>query len=430
MQSMNRVLIKEISQNIGQEILIKGRVINLRKMGGITFVLVQDYTGAAQTVWEKEIGIKMGDAVEIIGVVKEEARAKGGFEIMGKEAMVISTSVEDYPFDLSKPNLSVQLNTLLDWRTLSLRHPKNQAIFKLFGLVLESYATALRREGFSQIVTPKLLGAASEGGANFFKVQYFDKYAYLAQSPQLYKQIMVGVFERVFEIGTVYRAEPHFTTRHVNEYTSLDAEMGFIKDYRDVTAMLTKAIKYIFDDLGERGAEYLRVHNAQLPEIPEEIPHIKLAEMKGIIKKKYKYTVPEEADIDPEGERLASRYAKEEFNADFIYLTHYPWGHRPFYTMPSAEDSEETYGFDLIFRGVELVTGSQRIHLYDQLIENMRKKGVKPEGLEFYLDVFKFAMPPHGGWAIGSERLIQHLLGLQSVKEATFFPRDVKRLSP
>ncbi len=427
---MERTLISQADQSAGKEILVKGRVANLRKMGGISFALVQDYSGAIQTVWEKEIEAKAGDAVELVGKVRQDERAKGGYEILGKEMKVAAASVAEYPFDLSKSILNLQLTTLLDQRPLSLRHPNIQAIFKLYDILLKSYEEAMRKENFTEIKTPKLLEAASEGGADFFKIQYFDKNAYLAQSPQLYKQIMVGAFERVFEIGPVFRAEPHFTTRHVNEYVSLDAEMGFIENFYDVTAMLNKVLCRIIDRLIADGREYLEIHNAQLLPVPEKIPHIKLAEIKEIIGKKYKYEIPEDTDIDPEGERLASRYAKEELNSDWLFITHYPWHSRPFYTMADAENPEEAAGFDLIFKGVELASGGQRIHLYDELIAAMKSKKVKPDGLEFYLEVFKYAMPPHGGWGLGSERLIQQILGLKSVKEAVLFPRDVKRLSP
>jgi len=427
---MHRILIKEISEHSGKEVLIKGRIINLRKMGGISFVQVQDYSGRIQVVFETEISAKMGDAIEAVGSVKEEPRAKGGFEIMGKEIKVVSTNTEEYPFDLSKPKFDLQLTTLLDHRPLSLRHPKIQAIFKLYDILLEAYEAALREEGFTEIKTPKLLEVASEGGANFFKINYFDRNAYLAQSPQLYKQIMVGVFERVFEIGPVFRAEPHFTTRHVNEYISLDAEMGFIKDYSDITAALNRVVAKIFAAFIQKGGQYLKEYNVELPEVPEKIPQIKLKELKEIIKKKYKYEIPADTDIDPEGERMAGRYAKEEFNSDFIFITHYPFETRPFYTMKSSDNPEETYGFDLLYKGMEIATGGQREHIYESLMENMKVKKVNPKGLEFYLDVFKFAMPPHGGWGMGSERIIQQILGLGSVKEAVLFPRDVKRLSP
>jgi nondiscriminating aspartyl-tRNA synthetase len=427
---MERTLIKQIPDNEGKEVLIKGRVLNIRNLGNIIFLIVQDYTGIIQVVWEKETEGKTGDAVAIEGIVKKENRAKGGFEIQGKKLEVVSNITEDLPFDLAKTDLKLTISNLLDYRPLSVRHPKIQAIFKIFDILLKSYEIVMREEGFTEIKTPKILGAATEGGANFFQIKYFDQKAYLAQSPQFYKQIMAGVFERVFEIGTAFRAEPHFTTRHVNEYTSLDAEMAFIENFYDVTRMLNKVLRKMFQNIGEEGREYLNLYGVRIPEVPEEIPYIKLAEIKEIIKKKYKYSVPKNTDIDPEGERLAGRYAKEEYNSDFIFITHYPWKDKPFYTMPSSENPEETCGFDLLLKGMEIVTGSQRIHLYDKLIENMKKKGVKPKGMEFYLDIFKYAMPPHGGWGMGSERLVQQILDLKSVKEAVLFPRDVKRLSP
>jgi len=426
---MTRFLIKDAKQNINKDVLVMGRAMNVRQLSDVTFLQVQDYTGTIQSVWEKEIEAKVGDIVEIKGQVRADERAKGGCEVLGEELKIINTSVEELPFDLAKKELSLQLPTLLDWRALSLRHPKVQAIFRLYDILLASYSAALRSEGFVGIKTPKILEAASEGGANFFKIKYFDKNAYLAQSPQLYKQIMVGVFERVFEIGSTFRAEPHFTTRHVNEYISLDAEMGFIDSFYDVMAMLNKVLVKMVEQINDKGQEYLRPYNAELA-VPVAIPVVKLAELKEIIKKKYQYEVPETTDLDPEGERLAGRWAKEEHNSDWLFVTHYPMKFRPFYTLPDKDNKDEAAGFDLLFKGVELVTGGQRIHLYKDLVAAMKAKKVKPDGLEFYLDVFKFALSPHGGWGMGSERFVQQILGLGSVKEAVLFPRDVKRLKP
>lgn len=427
---MERLLIKDLKENIGKEVLVRGRALNVRALGSVTFVIVQDYTGTVQSVWEKEITIKTGETVEIIGTVKADERAKSGVEIEGKEIKLISKNYGDLPLDLSKSKFDLQLTTLLDHRTISLRHPKIQAIFKLYDILLEAYETVMREEGFTEIKTPKILEAASEGGANFFKIDYFEKEAFLAQSPQLYKQIMVGVFERVFEIGSTFRAEPHFTTRHVNEYISLDGEMGFIDSYRDVTAMLNKILVKVFKIIAEKGKPFLELYGVEAPVVPDEIPHIKLSEIKKIIEEKYMYKIPEGTDIDPEGERFACKYAKEELGSDFIFVTNYFWEDKPFYTMPSDDTHNETEGFDLLFRGMEIVTGSQRIHDYEMLINNMNAKGVKEKGLEFYLETFKYAMPPHGGWGMGSERIIQQILGLSSIKEAVLFPRDVKRLSP
>jgi len=427
---MERILIKDAKQKIGAKVQIMGRVLNARLLSNVSFLQVQDYSGTIQTVWEKPVEVKVGDAVEVVGEVREDKRAKGGCEILGEELKIISANIEDLPFDLAKKDLNLQLTTLLDWRTLSVRHPKVQAIFKLYDLLLKHYGLVLRANGFTEIKTPKILCAASEGGANFFKIKYFDQTAYLAQSPQFYKQIMVGALERVFEIGSTFRAEPHFTTRHVNEYISLDAEMGFIDNFRDVMVMLNKVLAEVFAKVQEEGAEFLAMHGIEDISVPKEIPAVKLAEIREIIKKKYNHEIAEDTDIDPEGERLAGRYAKEEFNSDFIFITNYFWKDKPFYTMPSPENPEETEGFDLLYKGMEITTGSQRIHQYDMLMENMQKKGVKPEGMEDYLNVFKFAMPPHGGWGMGSERLIQQMLNLPSIKEAILFPRDVKRLRP
>lgn len=427
---MERMYINQIKENDGKKTLIKGRVLNIRNLSNVVFLIIQDYTGIIQVVFEKTVEAKTGDAIAIIGLVKKEPRSKYGFEIMGESVEVISGSIKDLPFDLSKNDLNLNLPALLDNRALSLRHPKVQAIFKLYDILLKGYETVMRDEGFTEIKTPKILGAATEGGANFFKLKYFEKEATLAQSPQFYKQIMVGVFERVFEIGSTFRAEPHFTTRHVNEYISLDAEMGFIKDFYEVANMLNNILKKMFAMIEKEGKPYLDLYNIKISEVPDKIPSVKLADIRKIVKEKYGYKIPDSTDIDPEGERLAGQYAKEEFNSDFIFITHYFWKDKPFYTMQSKEDSTETYGFDLLFKGLEIATGSQRIHSYEELMQNLKKKGIKPTGMEFYLDTFKFAMPPHGGWGMGSERLIQKILNLESIKEAILFPRDVKRLTP
>ncbi|HNY35715.1 MAG TPA: aspartate--tRNA(Asn) ligase [Candidatus Pacearchaeota archaeon] len=427
---MERALIGKISEYENKQAVIKGRVFNIRNLGNIVFLIVQDYTGTIQVVVDKSIEVKTGDAVVITGLVKKDVRAKSGFEIKGEKLEVVSENIEDLPIDLSKEDINLNLTTLLDYRPLSLRHPKVQAIFKLYDLLLKSYERVMREDDFTEIKTPKILGTATEGGANFFKVKYFDKEATLAQSPQFYKQIMVGVLERVFEVGSVFRAEPHFTTRHVNEYIGLDAEMGFISNFYDVAKTLNKVLKQMFLELEKEGKPYLDLYNIELSKVPDEIPCIKLSEIKKIIKEEYGHEVSEGTDIDPKGEELAGKYAKEKFNSDFIFITHYPWSDRPFYTMPDPINPEETCGFDLLYKGLEIATGGQRIHKYEDLMANMKKKGIKPKGMEFYLDVFKYAIPPHGGWGMGSERIIKQMLNLESIKEAILFPRDVKRLIP
>jgi nondiscriminating aspartyl-tRNA synthetase len=411
---MERLLIKEISNHEGEKITIKGSIFNIRNLGSISFLIIRDYSGVVQVIASKNTEVNSGDIVLVEGIVKKDERAKGGYEMKAEKIEIITKSKETLPFDLEKDDINLNLNTLLDYRVLSLRHPKVQSIFRLYDLLLKSYDEAMREEGFVEIKTPKILGSASEGGANFFQVDYFDKKAVLAQSPQFYKQIMVGVFDRVFEIGPVFRAEPHFTTRHVNEYISLDAEMGYIDNFYDVAKTLNRVIKKMFSQMG-------------IEDVPEEIPYVKLSEIRKIIKEKYNYDIPEETDIDPRGEELAGQYAKEEFNSDFIFLTHYPIDYRPFYTM---SDGKEAMGFDLLYKGLEIATGGQRINEYDELIESMKKKNVGINGMEFYVNAFKYAIPPHGGWGMGSERIIKQILGLDNIKEAVLFPRDVKRITP
>ncbi|MGI6335005.1 MAG: aspartate--tRNA(Asn) ligase [Minisyncoccales bacterium] len=411
---MERLLIKEISNHEGEKITIKGRIFNIRNLGSISFLIIRDYSGVVQVIASKNTEVNSGDIVLVEGIVKKDERAKGGYEMKAEKIEIITKSKETLPFDLEKDDINLNLNTLLDYRVLSLRHPKVQSIFRLYDLLLKSYDEAMREEGFIEIKTPKILGSASEGGANFFQVDYFDKKAVLAQSPQFYKQIMVGVFDRVFEIGPVFRAEPHFTTRHVNEYISLDAEMGYIDNFYDVAKTLNRVIKKMFSQMG-------------IEDVPEEIPYVKLSEIRKIIKEKYNYDIPEETDIDPRGEELAGQYAKEEFNSDFIFLTHYPIDYRPFYTM---SEGNEAMGFDLLYKGLEIATGGQRINEYDELIESMKKKNVGINGMEFYINAFKYAIPPHGGWGMGSERIIKQILGLDNIKEAVLFPRDVKRITP
>lgn len=428
---MERTLIKDLAGQVGKEVQVSGRVFNIRKLGAVYFVLLRDYTGLLQVVFKTEVEVKIGDAVTIKGVVRADARAKSGVELGGESIVARYGIVEEMPFDISKNNLNLNLDTLLDNRTLSVRHPEVQAIFRLYDLLLEGYAKGMHELGFTEVKTPKILETASEGGANFFKINYYDRTAVLAQSPQFYKQILVGAFERVFEIGSVYRAEPHFTTRHVSEYIGLDAEMGFIDSYKDVTEALTHVFRVVFDHIRENGKEYMALFpTAEVPVVPAEIPHFKLSEIKEIIAKEYGHKVADDTDIDPEGERLASRYVKEKFNSDFVFITHYPWKYRAFYTMPSRENPEETYGFDLFYKGLEMASGGQRIHEHAELVANMAKKGISGKGMESYLNIFKFGMPPHGGWGLGSERIIQQLLGLGTIKEAILFPRDVKRLSP
>ena len=431
---MFRILSSELKNYLGKEVEIKGRIYNLRQLGQINFLILQDDDGLVQCLIEKERcqlpkeKIKPGDLVTIIGSVKKEPRAPQGIEIGCQKISFINQSIEELPFDLSKKELHLQLSTLFDNRALTLRNEKIRLIFRIEGIILETYARIMRGLGFQEIKTPKIIGAASEGGANFFSVNYFGRRAFLAQSPQLYKQICVGVFGKVFEIGPAFRAEKHFTTRHLNEYTSLDAEIGFINDWREIMTELNGIIRIIAQEINRRFEKELEKFNTSIIKAPENIPSIKLSQAKEILKKEYSHPINENEDLDPEGEKLIGQYALDKFDSDFIFLTHYPQQKRPFYTMPAEND--ETKSFDLIYRGLEIVSGGQRIHQYQQLIKNIKKLGLNPDSFSFYLEAFKYAMPPHGGWGLGLERMVAKTLNLSTVKEASLFPRDVKRLTP
>ena len=439
---MQRTKIIDTPKFIGQQVKLAGWVHVRRDHGKITFIDLRDASGIIQTVvipdytdaYETAKKLRSEFVIEMEGIVKErpmsaknEKSPTGGVEIEVKDIKIISKPEGELPVDISEENLNLHLDTLLNYRTLTLRNEKIKSIFKVYGEVLKAYEDIMRADRFQEIKTPKIVNSATEGGANFFKIKYFDRDAYLAQSPQFYKQAGVGIFEKVFEIGSVFRAEPHYTTRHVNEYIGMDAEMGFIESVEDIMAELEKTMRYIMKAVSENCKNDLEKYEALIPE-DKSIPRIKLSDALDILKKEYGKEVENE-DIDPEGERLVCEWVKKEYGSDFVFLTHYPVKLRPFYSMPSS-DGKYTETFDLLFRGIEIASGGQRIHDYNQLVENIKKFGLKPEAFEHYLDIFRWGMPPHGGWGLGSERIVQQILGLKSIKEAILFPRDVKRLTP
>ncbi len=439
---MQRTLIAKTPELIGQTVRLSGWVNVRRDHGKLIFIDLRDRTGVIQMVvipdkaeaYATSKEVRSEFVVNVEGLVKarpggqnKDENPLGKVEIEVEKMEILSRVEGELPFDPSKTDLDVNIPTLLDNRNLALRNKKINDIFKVYAQVLKSYAEVMRENGFMEIKTPKIVSAATEGGANFFKIKYFKREAYLAQSPQFYKQAGVGAFERVFEIGTVFRAEPHFTTRHVNEYVSFDAEMGFIENFSDIMNQIQLTMQRILQDVEKNCTSILKEYETEFL-VPEQFPRIKLTEALDILKKEYGKE-SEGIDIDPEGERMISEWAKKTYNSDFVFLTHYPTAIRPFYTMPSA-DPQYTEGFDLIFRGVEIATGGQRIHNYEQLVASIKRHHLNPDDFEHYLDIFKIGMPPHGGFALGSERIVQKILGIASVKEAILFPRDVKRLTP
>lgn len=429
---MERILINNLISHIGSQVKIQGWVHRIRKLGKIAFLLVRDRSGIVQCVLNtKEIdisGLKLESVVEVLGEVKEVNGGVNNVEIALETLKLMVEVKEDLPIEINKEELEANLDTILNNRVLSLRHPKENAIFKIFESISFGFQLYLRQEGFTQVFTPKIVAEGAEGGTELFSLDYFGRKAYLAQSPQFYKQMLVGSgFERVYEIGHVYRAEEHDTQRHLNEIVCLDVEMAFIENEREVMVLETKMLEFTLEYVKKTCQKELALLKAEVPVIEGRIPSMRLSEAIEILETEYRkerLTV----DLDPEGEKLISQYVKEKYNSDFVFITHYLRSKRPMYTMPA--EGGLTGSFDLLFRGLEITSGGQRIHQYEMLIESMLLKGLQPENFKSYLDVFRYGMPPHGGFAIGLERLTGQLLGFKNIRETTLFPRDKNRLIP
>ena len=438
---MKRTYIGDLKDHIETEAAISGWIDVVRDQGKMVFFDFRDMSGKVQ-------GVVLPGNDELLATAREtrpewvvtvtgnvnkrpekmvkEGIENGDIELEIKNIEIISRSAE-LPFDR---DADLNMDTLLDHRPLTLRRPRERAIFKVQNEIIQAYRDFLLGEKFTEFEAPKLVGEDAEGGGNIFKLEYFyEKYAYLATSPQLYKQIMVGVFERVFSIGNVFRAEKHATTRHLNEYTSLDVEFGFITDHTDIMKLEMRLLRFMFERLKERCAKEFELLDATFPQIPEgDFPIMKLREAQKLITEKTGTDCTNEPDLEPEHERWLCEYSAKELGSDFIFITHYPVSKRPFYTYEDENDPGFTKSFDLLFRGIEITTGGQRIHDHDVLIEKLKEKGLDPKRFEFYLSTFKYGMPPHGGWGMGLERLTEKFLGFSNVREATLFPRDINRI--
>ena len=436
-----RTLIKDSINQVGEEIIINGWVQTRRNLGKIIFLDIRDRSGLIQVVCAPgELGVDYDAAkevrpefvVEITGVVNKRNEkninpnlSTGTVELLAKGFKILSKA-EPLPLDPAEEKMG--LDVYLDLLPLTLRTEKNRALFKVQAEIINAFRDFLISKDFVEFPCPKIVGASTEGGANVFKIDYFGHPAFLAQSPQFYKQIMVGVFERVFTIGNVYRAEEHATTRHINEYTSLDLEFGFIKDHLDVINLEIEFLKFLKQFLNERVGAELKLWNYEDMKIPAEITIMKLREAQELIKKETGVDHTNEPDLEPGEEHWLGEYALKNHNSDFIFITHYPTAKRPMYTYPDEADPEFTKSFDLLFRGIEVTTGGQRINDYEQLVGNIKKWGMQPENFKFYLEAFKYGLPPEGGLAIGLERLTARLLGIDNIKRATLFPRDLNRI--
>lgn len=419
----------------GKDIKINGAIHKIRDMGDVAFIVLRKREGLVQTVYEEGVtNISLKDlceeaTVEVMGTVAKEERAPQGFEIRLKEVKILSKPTEPMPIAVNKWKMSTSLETKLDLRPLSLRNIKERAKFRIQEGIVRGFRDYLHQQGFTEIHSPKIGARGAEGGANLFRLEYFHKHAVLAQSPQFYKQMMVGVFDRVFEAAPVFRAEKHNTKRHLNEYTSLDFEMGYIDSFEDIMEMETGFLQYTMNLLETEYAKELQILGVTLPKT-DQIPQVRFDEAKELVAEKYNRKIRNPYDLEPEEEALIGQYFKEEMDADFVFVTHYPSKKRPFYAMDDPEDSTFTLSFDLLFHGLEITTGGQRIHEYQMLVDKIADRGMTDEGMEQYMMIFKHGMPPHGGLGIGLERLTMKILGEENVRETTLFPRDLSRLEP
>jgi nondiscriminating aspartyl-tRNA synthetase len=431
---MERTFSTDLLAKDGQQVSIAGWLHHQRRLARVTFALIRDAKGIAQVVIEddrirEQVGAMVPETVlVVVGTAVRTEQAPGGVEIHAPEFRVLSAPTEPPPFELRRPRLNAQLPTLLDNAALAQRHPRHKAITRIAAASVRGFRSTLDSLGFTEIHTPKIVGSATETGANVFEVDYFGRPAYLAQSPQFYKQMMVGALERVYEVGPVFRAEPHNTARHLAQYTSLDVEMGFIDDQSDVMAVLRQVLSGMVREVAHRCPHDLEVVDLELPEVPVDIPSIHFSVAQVMIEEATGNQVVGEPDLSPSDERWLGQWALREHGSDFVFVDGYPMVKRPFYTHPDPERPEFSNSFDLLFRGMELVTGGQRLHRYDEYLEALSEVDLVP--LDGYLATFRHGMPPHGGFAIGLERWMARIVGAENVREVTLFPRDLTRLTP
>jgi len=432
---MERTLISELGQKVGEVALIKGWVSVRRDQGKMVFFDFRDRSSSVQgVVLPNSAAIEVAKEIRQEYVVSVEGKVNqrpeknrndkvqnGDIELEVLQITVLAKA-EPLPFDMSLEGYNLELTAELDHRALTLRHPRLQAIFKIQATIIDSFREYMKSQDFFEFQAPSIVPAVAEGGAEVFQVDYFDKKAYLSQSPQLYKQIVMTAFERVFSVNKIFRAEPSATTRHLTEVVSLDAEMGFIDSWRDVRDMSEATVRHILNELGRKCAKELELLGATLPQMIENTPTLSLTEAFA------KLQIPADKDLNPEQERKLCEIIKEETGSDFVYIYGYPTRQKPFYVYPNPEEPEFNEGMDLLCRGVEWLSGGRRVNDYAQLMEHVQKWEMDPQKIEMFLEAFRYGAPPEGGFAFGSERMTMQILGLKNIREATMFPRDMNRI--
>ncbi|MET8280837.1 aspartate--tRNA(Asn) ligase [Micromonospora sp. NPDC005174] len=428
---MRRTLSHHLAAQIGSTVRIAGWVHRRRLLKSVAFLIVRDAAGLAQVVvTDPAVRAELErlteeTVVEVVGTATSNTTAPAGVELTDPTVRPLGPPAVPPPFDLYRPALTASLPTQLDNAPTALRHPTRSAALRISAAAVAGFRAALDARDFVEIHTPKVVSASTESGANVFALDWFGRPAYLAQSPQFYKQLMVGVFERVYEVGPVFRAEPHDTVRHLAQYTSLDAELGFVTDHRDVMRVLRDTVAQMLGTTGERAGGALAALGVTPPQVPAEIPAVHFTEALTIAG-----APADEPDLAPAHERALGEWALREHGSDFLFVTGYPMAKRPFYTHPDPAQPAYSNGFDLLFRGVELVTGGQRLHRHADYLAALAARGEPVEPYAGYLDAFRHGMPPHGGFAIGLERFVARLVGAANVREVTAFPRDLHRLTP
>jgi len=436
---ISRVLSAELPEHIGERVTIAGWLHRRRELKSVGFLIIRDRAGLAQVVLpaepaDPEIASTPPAGEETVlqveGLVVANPQAPGGAELTEPVVTQLSGPAQPPPFDLYRPALTAALPTILDHAPTTLRHPQLRSGFEVSAASAAGFRAALDRLDFTEVFTPKIVESATESGANVFQLDYFGRPAYLAQSPQFFKEALVGVFERVYEVAPAFRAEPSDTGRHLAQFTSLDAELGFIADHHDVMAVCRDAIAGMVDSVQERAASAMVLLGAQLPKVPTQIPDIHFAEAMELISQATGEDVTGEHDLAPAHERWLCEWSAREHGSELLFVHGFPLLTKPFYTYPDPDRPGYSYGFDLLFRGVEIVSGGQRLHRYEDYLKALASRGMDPAPFAGFLQVFEHGMPPHGGFAIGLERWTARLTGAANVRQVTLFPRDLHRLSP